>query len=65
MDEVKQQAGSRTADGNVPNVNFHDGKVHVNYYHASNSNNNVRSRSEVLHEGEQRQLSFVLGRLLL
>jgi len=52
MDEVKQQAGSRTTNGNVPNVNFHNGKVHVNYYHASNSNNDVRSRSEVSHQKE-------------
>jgi len=40
-------SGSRNPDGNVPNVNFNDDKVNVNYYNPDNSNENLRVRSEV------------------
>jgi hypothetical protein len=44
IDGIKQNSGSRYSDGNVPNVNFNDGKVNVNRYDPSNSNDNLRSR---------------------
>ena len=37
----------RTADGNVPNVNWNDGKVRVNNWNLDNANDNVRFRPEV------------------
>lgn len=39
--------GSRNSDGNVPNVNWNDSKLKVNWNRTSNSNDNLRSRSEV------------------
>jgi hypothetical protein len=42
-----QITGSRNSNDNVPNVNFNDGKVNVNWYNPDNRNNNLRSRSEV------------------
>ncbi|MDP2656200.1 MAG: hypothetical protein Q8P11_01405 [bacterium] len=40
-------AGSRNVDGNVPNVNFNDGKVKVNWYNTDNYNDNLRLREVV------------------
>lgn len=39
--------GSRYSDGNVPNVNWNDSKMKVNWYHPDNANGNLRSRAEV------------------
>jgi hypothetical protein len=43
------KTGSRNSDGNVPNVNWNpdNRKVYVNWYNPDNSNDNLRSRSEV------------------
>ncbi|MCX6766489.1 MAG: hypothetical protein NT170_01765 [Candidatus Moranbacteria bacterium] len=40
-------AGSRYSDGNVPNVNWNDDKLNVNWYNTGNANDNLRSREEV------------------
>jgi len=40
-------SGSCNSNGNVPNVNFNDDKVNVNYYNPDKSNENLRARSEV------------------
>jgi hypothetical protein len=45
IDGIKQNSGSRNSDGNVPNVNFNDDKVNVNWYNSSNANSNLRARS--------------------
>lgn len=47
--ELDNKTGSRNQDGNVPNVNWNpdNRKVHVNWYNPDNTNDNLRSRSEV------------------
>lgn len=40
-------AGSRNNDGNVPNVNWNDDKLKVNYCNPDNGNGNLRARAEV------------------
>ncbi|MCX6795927.1 MAG: hypothetical protein NTW06_00315 [Candidatus Falkowbacteria bacterium] len=40
-------SGSRNPNGNVPNVNWNDDKMNVNYYNPDNSNENLRARAEV------------------
>jgi len=40
-------SGSRNPNGNVPNVNWNDDKLNVNYYNPDNSNENLRTRAEV------------------
>jgi hypothetical protein len=54
-DGIKQNSGSRYSDGDVPNVNFNDGKVNVNRYDSSNSNDNLRTR---LAEVSKKSLEF-------
>ena len=39
--------GSRYADGDVPNVNWNNGKMKVNRYNPDNANDNLRLREEV------------------
>ena len=39
--------GSRNQDGNVPNVNWNDDKLNVNWYNTQNMNDNLRARAEV------------------
>lgn len=34
-------------DGNVPNVNFNDGKLYVNWYNRDSANDNLRSRQVI------------------
>jgi hypothetical protein len=41
-----KSTGSRNSDGNVPNVNWNDGKLKVNYYNPDNANGNLRSRQK-------------------
>jgi hypothetical protein len=41
------QAGSRNSDGNVPNVNWNDDKLNVNWTNADNRDANLRARVEV------------------
>ncbi|MFA6136346.1 MAG: hypothetical protein WC705_03265 [Candidatus Paceibacterota bacterium] len=43
---------SRNLDGNVPNVNWNgsNDKLNINYYNSDNSNDNLRSRTEVSRE---------------
>lgn len=41
------KTGSRNADGNVPNVNWNDDKLNVNWTNPDNQNDNLRSRAEV------------------
>ena len=41
------ETGSRYSDGNVPNVNWNDDKLNVNWYNTGNANDNLRSREEV------------------
>jgi hypothetical protein len=45
IDGIKQNSGSRDSDGNVPNVNWNDDKLNVNWYNSSNSSDDLRSRS--------------------
>ena len=40
-------SGSRDSDGNVPNVNWNDDKLNINYYNSDNANENLRARAEV------------------
>jgi len=40
-------SGSRNDDGNVPNVNWNDGKLKVNWYNPDNANDNLRTREVV------------------
>jgi len=47
MDGTGQNTRSRNSDGNVPNVNWNDGKLNVNWNYADNANDNLRSRAEV------------------
>ena len=42
-----KETGSRYSDGNVPNVNWNDDKLNVNWYDHGNANDNLRSREEV------------------
>ena len=39
--------GSRNVNGNVPNVNWNDDKLNVNWYDPQNANDNLRARAEV------------------
>ena len=39
--------GSRNTDGNVPNVNFNNSKVNINWYNPDNANDNLRTREIV------------------
>jgi hypothetical protein len=39
--------GSRNSDGNVPNLNWNDDGVNVNWYNLDNANDNLRARREV------------------
>lgn len=43
-------SGSRNSDGNVPNVNWYDDKLKVNWINPDNSNSNWRSREVVSEE---------------
>ncbi len=43
----RAQCGSRNHDGNVPNVNWNDGKLNVNWYNPDNANANLRARQAV------------------
>ena len=38
--------GSRYDDGNVPNVNWNDGEMNVNWNHPDNRNGNLRTREK-------------------
>lgn len=38
---------SRNSDGNIPNTNWNDDKLYVNWYNPQNANPNLRARSEV------------------
>ncbi|HCX27692.1 MAG TPA: hypothetical protein DHI91_00955, partial [Candidatus Portnoybacteria bacterium] len=38
--------GSRYSDGNVPNVNWNDGKLNVNWYNPDKADPNLRSRQK-------------------
>lgn len=40
-------SGSRNDDGNVPNVNWNDGQMRVNWYNPDNANGNLRAREAV------------------
>jgi len=40
-------SGSRYDDDNVPNVNWNDSKMNVNWYNPDNCNDNLRARAEV------------------
>ena len=42
-----KQMRSRNSDGNVPNVNWNDDKLQVNWYNSDNANDNLRVREEV------------------
>ena len=42
-----KQMRSRNSDGNVPNVNWNDDKLQVNWYNSDNANDNLRVRVEV------------------
>jgi hypothetical protein len=46
---LDNKTGSRNRDGNVPRVNWNpdNRKIYVNWYNPDNSNDNLRSRSEV------------------
>ena len=44
IDEIGQTSGSRNSDGNVPNVNWNDDKLNVNWYNVDNANDNLRAR---------------------
>ena len=58
--------GSRNSDGNVPYVGWDSDnrKVYVNWYNPDNSNDNLRSRSEVSHNKEFSKTPFVLNRYM-
>jgi len=43
----KNKTGSRNSDGNVPNVNWNDDKLKVNWYNSDNRNDNLRARAEI------------------
>jgi len=45
--ESDKKTGSRNSDGNVPGVNWNDGKLKVNWYNPRNVNSNLRVRAEV------------------
>jgi len=47
MDGARQNTCSRNSDGNVPNVNWNDGKLNVDWNHPDDANGNLRSRAEV------------------
>lgn len=48
VDGVKQNiAGSCGGDGSVPNVDWNDGKLKVDWWNPRNANSNLRSRPEV------------------
>jgi hypothetical protein len=47
LDARIQNDGSRNADGNVPNVNFNDSKVNVNWYNLDDANAEYGVRREV------------------
>ncbi len=40
-------SGSRNSNGNVPNVNWNDDKMNVNWYNPDNYNGSFRARAEV------------------
>lgn len=61
MDENRQITGSRYSDGNVPNVNWNDGKMNVNWYNPGNANDNLRARSEVSKKKSLPRDFFVIG----
>ncbi len=42
-----KKTGSRYSNGNVPNVNWNDDKLNVNWYNPDNANDDLRSREEV------------------
>lgn len=44
---IRQNTGSRYADGNVPNANWNDDKFNVGNYNPDESNDNIRVREEV------------------
>jgi hypothetical protein len=60
-DECSQKDGSRNSDGNVPNMNWNDSKVQVNWYNLDNSNSDYGLRSEVLTSSPTILWGFVLG----
>jgi hypothetical protein len=41
-----KETGSRYSDGNVPNVNWNDDKLKVNWNNTDNANDNLRSREK-------------------
>jgi hypothetical protein len=41
-----QITGSRYDDGNVPNVNWNDDKMNVNWYNPRNADDDLRSRQK-------------------
>ena len=45
-DKVRQLTGSRYSDGNVPNVNWNDDKMNVNWYNPDNADDNLRARQK-------------------
>ena len=47
MKSWQKETGSRNLDGNVPNANWNDDKLNVNWYNSDNANDNLRSRQEV------------------
>ena len=53
--------GSRNSDGDVPNVNWNDDKLKVNWNRTSNSNDNLRSRSEVSYKNTILCMVFLFG----
>ena len=50
MESGKKGTGSRYSDGNVPNVNWNDSKMNVNWYNPDNRNDNLRSRQKFQRE---------------
>jgi hypothetical protein len=60
--------GSRYTDGNVPYVNWNDGKLKVNWTNLDNANPNLRSRVEVSNSKKKSRpggISFILYYFLL
>ena len=57
-DGVRQLTGSRYLDGHVPNVNWNDDKLNVNWYNPDNTNDNLRSRQKFPKEVRYRGFSF-------
>jgi hypothetical protein len=47
-------------DQNVPNVNWNDGKLNVNWYNRDNANGNLRSREVVLQKSRRGLLVIFL-----